>query len=346
MSMKVRFSSTKETRPTIDEGLKVLYAPARRQAFKWRWYLILLLVATPFIFFAFKVAYNILIVEVPAQVLFPLSEVRASDAGQVVSVRVKEGQTVSPGQLLVEIDNREWRLRLQQLRELAALHSDRSIARGETVAEVLDIQLTRAEERLALVSRLVKQGAATQGELMAAASARDRVLLERLMYEQQETRMVAQADTAREVSQYDVERQWLESRLEELNLKATAEGVVTEILVFDGENVGPGTPVLRLRSADQAQIYAYIDLDQARHAEAGQKLCLRLPDGEIIRATISRPPQSAESVPTDIRAAFSAQRRDLLVTLTPEEPLPARWLIQNLPLQARFQCGWLLDRLW
>ena len=53
-----------------------------------------------------------------------------------------------------------------------------------------------------------------------------------------------------------------------------------------------------------------------------------------------------ERVPADIRAAFSAQKRDLLVEIRPDAPLPHRWLINQLPLTARFSCGWLLNWLW
>ena len=42
--MKVRFASSKERSPDQENGLKVLYGPSRRVAYKLRWYLILLLV--------------------------------------------------------------------------------------------------------------------------------------------------------------------------------------------------------------------------------------------------------------------------------------------------------------
>lgn len=346
MSMQVKFNNPKEYRPATDQGLEVLYAPARRQAFKLRWYLILTLVAAPFIFFALKIAHGLLIVEVPAQVLFPLNELRARDSAQITAVKVKEGDTIKAQQLLVEMDNTEWRLRLAQLEALAQAQAEHGLVRGNTVAEVLDGQLARAEDRLALVARLVRQGAATQGELMAAAGARDRLLMERLMLEQQETQLAVQAEASRNVSQLDAERQWLESRLDGLALHAVEDGVVTEVVVKEGENVGPGTPVLRVRNPADAQIYAYIDMEHASRAQTGQPMCIKLPDGEIIRGQISRPPQTAQSVPADIRAAFSAQRRDLLVTIDTEQPLPPQWLVQNLPLQVRFRCGWILDRLW
>lgn len=344
--MKVRFSNPKETRPTSDQGLEVLYAPARRSAFRFRWYLILLLITSPFLFFAGKFIHGLLIVEVPAQVIFPLSELRARDTAQVTGVKVKEGQTVQPGQLLVEMDNREWRLRLEQLKALTRVQSETSLAAGQSVEEVLNSQLARAEERLALLIRLMDQGAATRGEVMDAANLRDRLLLERLTFQQQETRLAEQVTASSNVSQLDAERVWLENRLNELALHANEEGLVTEILVREGENVGPGTPIIQVRNPSDARIYAYIGMDQAHHARAGEPMCIKLPDGEIVRGHIAGPPQNAASVPADIRAAFASRRRDLLVTVETEQALPVRWLVQNLPLQIRFRCGRLLNALW
>ena len=50
--MKIRFDSRKELNPTQEQGLTVLYAPGKRMAFRVRWYLILLLVASPLIWLA------------------------------------------------------------------------------------------------------------------------------------------------------------------------------------------------------------------------------------------------------------------------------------------------------
>ena len=49
--MKIRFNSDKERNPTQDGGLKVLYAPGKRVAFRLRWYLILLLISSPLLWF-------------------------------------------------------------------------------------------------------------------------------------------------------------------------------------------------------------------------------------------------------------------------------------------------------
>ncbi|WP_303844683.1 hypothetical protein [Aeromonas sobria] len=47
--MKVTFNPPKKQDATSDQGIRVLYAPAKRIAFRARWYLILLLAFSPVI---------------------------------------------------------------------------------------------------------------------------------------------------------------------------------------------------------------------------------------------------------------------------------------------------------
>ena len=113
--MKIRFNSDKERNPTQDGGLKVLYAPGKRVAFRLRWYLILLLISSPLLWVFGRLGVGYLRVEAPAQIQVPVLELRALEAGTVAELPVKAGDQVRPGQLLLSLDNAEWRLRIQQL---------------------------------------------------------------------------------------------------------------------------------------------------------------------------------------------------------------------------------------
>lgn len=344
--MKIRFNSSKEHQPTNDGGVKVLYAPGKRTAFKLRWYLILLLVASPVIFFLGNMAWSAWVVEVPAQILFSMSEARSRDAAQVKRIYVEPGQSVEKNQLLVELDNPEWRLRLEQLRAMSAEMASLPYSRSRNLNEVLTAQLERAEQRLATVNKLVSQGAATRGELLAAANDRDQKLAQLLELQQREAQASSNTSEARALGMQNAEQEWLEQKLQSLDVRAQDAGVVAETLVQEGENVGPGTLLMRLRSSDTATIYAYIDLAYANYAQAGQALRLKLPDGRWINAHIKSDPDMAQTIPSDIRAAFSAQKRGLLVVVETDEQIPARWLVNQLPLQARFTRTWSFNWPW
>lgn len=344
--MKIRFNSSKESHPTRDGGAQVQYAPGKRVAFKLRWYLILLLVASPLLFFVGKLLYGAWFIDVPAQILFSMAEVRSREPAQVIRIDVRPGQTISKNQQLLELDNPEWRLRLNQLRALSAEMTNLPYARSRNLHEVLKMQLDRAEQRLASAHRLMEQGAATKGELMAAADERDRRLADLLALEQQESQRNQNTSDSRALSTQNAEEAWLRQKLEALSVRAQDAGVVAEILVQEGENVGPGTLLMRIRSADTATIYAYIDLEYAKYARAGQPLSLRLPDGTWLEAHIKNDPDRAQTIPADIRAAFSSQKRGLLVSIETEQDIPARWLVNQLPLEARFKHRWSIDWPW
>ena len=63
-----------------------------------------------------------------------------------------------------------------------------------------------------------------------------------------------QPDAGPEQRQRDLELAWLDSRLQGLELRAENDGRVGEILVAPGENVGPGTPLLRVESDGEAWV--------------------------------------------------------------------------------------------
>jgi len=90
--------------------------------------------------------------------------VKAEVSGQVVNIPVKEGQTVKKGQVLVELDDRDYRLRLSRIEagyQLAKLEHDRIAALNrkgitaanrmdETIAKLKDVSVQRDEAKLAL----------------------------------------------------------------------------------------------------------------------------------------------------------------------------------------------------
>lgn len=87
--MKIRFTSEKERHPETDQGLKVIYAPARRTAYRLRWYLILLLVASPALWLGSSLLRNQLLIEAPAYTRQPLTEIRALESGLVSQIHVR-----------------------------------------------------------------------------------------------------------------------------------------------------------------------------------------------------------------------------------------------------------------
>ncbi|MDH4607811.1 HlyD family efflux transporter periplasmic adaptor subunit [Pseudomonas sp. BN102] len=338
--MKIRFSSSKEQQPTQDQGLKVLYAPGKRLAFKLRWYLILLAVTSPLLFLVGREFFGLWLIEAPAQLHLPSSELRAREAGQVERVLGRPGDRVEVGQLLLRMDNPEWRARLALLAEPSTLPSS-AVQPGMRERERHAVQrlLDSAESRLGSLRGLLAAGAATRGEVQQAQDERDRRQRDLLEFERRES-LPADATLER---QRRLESGWLQARLQGMELKAGEAGVISEVLVGEGENVGPGTPLMRLQRLGDAELWVYLDPRHAAYASPGQPFRLRLPDGTWLSAEVVRMVEDAVPVPVELREAFSAPSRNLRLLARVRGEWPAFWRVDRLGLKARFphRWGWL-----
>ncbi|MFG0381884.1 HlyD family secretion protein [Pseudomonas sp. zbq_18] len=336
--MKIRFSSSKEEKPTQDQGLQVLYAPGKRLAFKLRWYLILLAVTSPLLWLAGRALLSIWLIEAPAQLLLPGSELRAREPGQVQQILVKPGERVAAGQALIQMDNPEWRARLALLGtpdEPAELPADDALEVRERAT--LQRLLGSAEQRLSQLSALQAAGAATRGEVQAARDERDRRQRDLLQFDRQQRR-VSVPDLG--AQQRQLERVWLEGRLQGLTLVAPVTGVVSEVLVAEGENVGPGTLLLRQHRLDDVQLWIYLEPRDAGYAVPGQPLRIRMPDGSFLPAQVVRRVEDSIAIPAELQPAFSAPNRRLKVLARIQGDLPEHWRIDRLGLTARFPHRW------
>ena len=336
--MKIRFNSDKERNPTQDGGLKVLYAPGKRGAFRLRWYLILLLISSPLLWVFGRLGVGYLRVEAPAQIEVPVVELRAREAGTVAELLVKAGDHVQPGQRLLSLDNPEWRLRIQQLQP------------GETPvsaspsSEALQLQqraIELARQRVNQVQALLAQGAATRGELLnaqAELNTQQQVLLD-LQARLRAQRSQAEGDPL-QLLREDRERQWLQSRLDGLQFTASEEGRVAEVLVSVGENVGPGTLLLRLERSAEPLLLIYLEPRFAGYAEPGHPLEVRMPDGSWRSARVLQAADSARRLPAGMQKPFTVSQMGLLVPAEFEQPLPPLWRVDQLPLKVRFPHDW------
>ncbi|MHB9797622.1 efflux RND transporter periplasmic adaptor subunit [Pseudomonas sp. MT3] len=342
--MKIRFSSPKEQQPTQDQGLKVLYAPGKRMAFKLRWYLILFVVTSPLLFLVGREMLGLWLIEAPAQLHLPSSELRAREAGQVAKILVRPGDKVSAGQLLMQMDNPEWRARLALLADPSkatpAAQGRRTLSERER--EPLVRLLNSADSRLQQLRGLLAAGAATRGEVQQARDERDRRQRDLVEFDRRESQ--PGDDTLDR--QRRLESDWLQSRLQGLELKASDSGVISEVMVGEGENVGPGTLLMRLQRLGDAEIWIYLDPRFAEYASPGQPFRVRLPDGKWLQAEVVRMVEDAAPVPVELREAFSAPNRNLrLLARVKGEEWPAFWRVDRLGLKARFPHRWSwLDR--
>lgn len=339
--MKIRFDSRKELNPTQEQGLSVLYAPSKRAAFRVRWYLILLLVASPLIWLGGRLAYGMLMIDAPAQLRLPILEVRARDAGRVEQLFVRAGDQVRVDQPLANLDNPEWRARLAQLSAVPANTTRLSNAKlGGRERQLLRTRIARSEDRVRVLEDLVIRGAVSRGEVLAAQSELDSFKADLLAFERREQLANQPLSDEREKAERTAEQKWLQTRLAALPVKAAQSGRVAEVLVNPGENVGAGTLLMRIEQLDEPLLWIYLEPLNISYAGIGQPLRVRMPDGKWLAARVVQAVDSAGRTPTVLRGPFAASEMGLQVAAKFDQPLPPRWRIDQLPLNVRFPTDW------
>lgn len=330
--MKVRFSSVKERDPTIDGGIKVIYAPSKRIAYRLRWYLILLLVASPVLWFAGKMISGMVLLEAPARTVQPLIEIRALDSGMIRSLPVEAGDQVAAGALLILLDNPALLAQQQAINDtLQVLPLASTLAQSQQKSMLQ--QLERANQRGIELERLVSMGAATRGELDQARDLiNDRQAALADFERKLEPTIAQQIHSRRNQSELVV----LEKRLEQLNIRSASDAIVRNVVVNEGEAVGPGTLLMQLQQSGIVEIEIYLDARHREYARIGQPLKLRLPDGQWLDAQVTSEPKVVTRLPAGMRSAFDADASKLLLMVEPIELLGQEWQFDNLPLTARF----------
>lgn len=226
-----------------------------------------------------------------------IREVRVSSAagGRVVSLRVREGDRVAPGDTLALLDRRGPDAAVAAARAAVAAAEKGVLAAGRR-AGALESQLELARIEARRYRRLYERDAAPRQAAEQAEAA-----LERL--ENESRAATAAVALARE--QEGVARAQLkgtEVQLEETAVVAPVEGTVSSILVREGEIAAPGWPVLELRRTGDAWLNVYLPLIQAEGVKPGTPARVYLdafPDRPF-DAAVERVASEAEFTPRDI----------------------------------------------
>ena len=176
--------------------------------------------------------------------LQPVSEIRveAQVAGRILAVKTKAGQTVTQGQELVLLDDRQYRARLSQ--------AEQSLADARAV-------MTRARSEHARVARLLAGQAATPRQMEQANEALKR----------------AQAQMARAAKQQEEAK----VALGYTRVSAPAGGRVIKRLVEPGDTALPGRPLLILQADGGMRLEALLPEGMFAKVRPGQELTVELP---------------------------------------------------------------------
>ena len=345
--MKVKFSSLKQVSPAVDDGVRVPYAAARRTFPKARWYLILILVLSPFVYLAVTSIWSELIVRAPGLVESKQTEVKAAKAGRIATLNATAGQTVKEGDVLIsfstgtESGQRQWLQAQMNALSSPASRADVSqtiAALADTVASAQRLVAQRAE-RLEKMEFLVRQGAATNAEINLA---RAQWLEADLTHKRARAEWIAlrEANAPSDsrnrqlaMAQLQNERSNLDQAQAELVVRAARAGTVISVAVRPGDFVEQGGSLLTIQEPGERFVTAYLDPKNASLAKVGAKVDVNYPDGFSRPSTIVAIEESARKIPALLKGPFSSQQMALVVIVAIPKDVGAQYQIHDLPVE-------------
>ncbi|MEQ8789680.1 MAG: efflux RND transporter periplasmic adaptor subunit [Pirellulaceae bacterium] len=180
-------------------------------------------------------------------------EVPAREAGVLAKINVREGQIVSQGLQLAQIDDTEARIDLQRAALEAAeakrlADNDVLVRVARKTYEVAQVELKRADETRDRFSKTISQSELDERRLRTEKSELEVEQAEHQFKTAGHLALVAANDL--ELAQRNVERRRIVSPL---------DGVLVKVYRRPGEWVEPGEPVLRVVRINPLRAEAFVD---------------------------------------------------------------------------------------
>jgi HlyD family secretion protein len=204
----------------------------------------------------------------------------------VRQISVHEGQSVKPGDLLLQLDDSD--ARAQEARAMAqvrAAEADLEALRaGGTREEVLTNQtqlqtakaeLDAAQRSLSAMQRLEKQGAASAAEVKDAQTRLSVAQAQVDLLQKKLSSRFAQPEIARAQAQLDQAKAAHNAALDLLrqsNVRAPRAGTVYSVPVRQGQFVTAGDLLLQMADLGQVQVRAFVDEPEVGRLHHGQEV--------------------------------------------------------------------------
>ncbi len=351
--MKVSYQpSDKAQRPTAEKGIEVNYAAAKRGGFKGRWYLLLTLVITPVVIVGWILLRPHLFILATGIVTSEPLQVRASKTGEVAAIKVKSGDEIASGTVLMTLADPQLSVQISELeRQLIQLNQEREVSQSDII-EQLQTRIEIAEEGVARQDGLLNQfeqyqrrGVVPTADMASVlqADTAAKMALEQARADLMEARHDQQTELlAGPIAQlkYNIEFQLAGLRAQDsvLQIKAPKATHVVDVLVQVGEHIVEDRPLILLEGRKSAVVFAYLAPKYMEYTEIGQKATIRLPNGERIRAEISEPTELVGRLPKQLSGPFDGEKPVLQITLKPEVALPTA--IEGVPVEVSFDYLW------
>jgi HlyD family secretion protein len=202
-----------------------------------------------------------------------LATARAEGSGAVLRILIQEGQTVSQGQPLVEIDAAQARAELASAQaRMAQVRAElETLEKGGRAAELAEIasgverarlDLETAQKEYDTLVRLQAKQAATAVEVAAAKEKVDRARLQIASLEKRRAALVAPPDKASAQARYEEAEssaRLAETKIQKSLVRAPIAGAVYQFDLKPGAFLNAGDEVAKIGRLERVRVAVYVD---------------------------------------------------------------------------------------
>lgn len=234
------------------------------------------------------------VVTLQGQMQMQQTSIAAKVPGRIAKILVTEGDPVTVGQQLIEMDSPEINAKINQARagkQMAQSQLDKAengarpqeIAQAKAAWQANKAASDLAENTYQRVNRLYEEG-------LMARQKRDEAYAQYLATQDQTEAARLQYDLAKEgarsedksaataqVAQVDAQLEEALVAKEEANLKSPIAGIVDNVIVSAGEVIGQGVPILTLVNTDEQWVVLNVTESYLNQFAIGQKFTGTIP---------------------------------------------------------------------
>lgn len=196
-------------------------------------------------------------VEVEADLVM---ELRSEIGGRIVQGTLRPGQSVSRGEVLIQMDTEALELEIEQIRARMEI-----IAERQQIGSTLRFTKMNLQEDIENLEKLVEEGSVPRLEL-------DR--LRRELEKVEEDMRLEGLQDRETLSQLEINLLQKERQINQATVRSPMDGTIERVFAFPGDLIGGGAPLARIISIER-RIEARISEENFRGIEVGQPATVR-----------------------------------------------------------------------
>lgn len=342
--MKIKFETEKQKNPMKNDGFDVMYAPAKRVAFRFRWYLLVVLILSPLVIFGWNLLDDEVLIQADGILTTDPIVLQAPQSVFVKTIHVKDGDKVKAKDILVELSSpvveRQYELLKEKHKNFNELHQ-----KGIQILDVLykqQIAILRAsiQENKKLISKYEDY------QNRGVVPLNEQLLLDQndmqLKNQYQQVQIsyesaVAQhrnGPLAKTVLDIELALAQAQAKNDMLNLIAPKQAQINEILVAEGEFLSEGEPIISLSNLNRPVVFVYLLPKRMDYAKMGRTATITFPNGIKYQGKINGPVQMTQQLPAALTGPFDVSKAMIKVILD-IYPIPEQ-MVEGLPVKIRF----------